>query len=79
MKNMLLLREESDQLKRKEMEFVRAIEKAKDELIRVEKERKLINETLRKEAEEKNRLQNYVEKAEDYIELKKECERDESR
>ncbi len=71
------LREESDQLKRKEMEFVRAIEKAKDELIRVEKERKLINETLRKEAEEKNRLQNYVEKAEDYIELKKECERDE--
>lgn len=72
------LREESDQLRRKEMEFVRTIEKAKDELIRVEKERKLINETLRKEGEEKNRLQNYVEKAEDYIELKKECERDES-
>lgn len=72
------LREESDRLKRKETELVRSIEEAKHKVAQYEKESKLVSETLRKEAEEKNRLQGYVEKATDYIDLKKESEKDEA-
>lgn len=72
------LREESDQLKAQEAELVRSIEECRNKLAQCEREARLANETLRKESDERNRLQGYVEKTADYMEVKKECEKDES-
>ncbi len=73
------LREESDGFKRQEMELVRIMEDAKDKLMKAQKEAKLTSETLRKEAEEKNRLYGYVEKATEYLGIKEECDKEEVR
>lgn len=73
------LREESDGFKRQEMELARMIEDAKERLVQDQKEAKLTSETLRKETEEKNRLQGYMEKAEEYLSIKEECDKEEGR
>lgn len=73
------LREEAAQLKKQEAGLVRKIEEDKEKLVQLEKEGYLASETLRKEGEEKNRLQGYLEKAAEYINLKQEVEKDEQR
>lgn len=72
------LREITDSLKKQEMDLIRRIEEAKEKLVQDQKEIKLTSETLRKEAEEKNRLQGYVEKASDYLTLQQECDKEEA-
>lgn len=71
------LREESARLKRQEAELLRSIEEGKNKLTQLEKESHLASETLRKESEEKNRLQSYLEKTTEYLDLKQEIEKDE--
>ncbi len=71
------LREENSELKKQEVDYTRSIEKLKVERERLEKENKQVQETLRKEAEEKNRLQGYLEKTATFIGLKEESEKDE--
>lgn len=71
------LREESAQLKKQAAELERSIEESRLKRTQLERESKLAQETLRKEAEERNRLQGYIEKTADYVAFKKECEKDE--
>ena len=71
------LREESGQLKKQEAEIARTIEEAKEKRLQLEKANKQDQEILRKEAEEKNRLQSYIEKAANYMSLKEESKKDE--
>lgn len=73
------LREESDSLKRQAQELTRTIEEAKAKLIQNQKEAKLTSETLRKETEERSRLQTYVEKATQYLSIQEECDGEEGR
>ena len=73
------LREEHSQLKKQEAEMGRQIEKLKLERVQLEKENKQAQETLRKEADEKNRLQGYIEKVANYTGLKEESERDQTK
>jgi len=70
------LREESSQLKKQEAELLRAIEEMKEKRLLLDRQMKQAQETLRKEAEEKNRLQSYIEKVATYISLKEDNEKD---
>ena len=72
------LREESDGLRREEVKLVQTIEDVKTKLTQGQREIKLISETMRKEVEEKNRLQGYVEKATEYLTIQKECAKEEA-
>ena len=73
------LREESAHLKRQEAELIRSIEEDKHKLIQLEKESHLVSEILRREGEEKSRLQSYLEKTTEYLNLRLEVEKDEQR
>ena len=73
------LREESSKLKKEEAEHTRAIEEIKEKQIQLERQNKQAQEILRKEAEEKNRLQGYIEKTSSYISLKEESTKDEAK
>ena len=73
------LRENEAQLKNQMAKLEREVEEGKTKLALLEKENKLSQETQRKEAEEKVRLQAYLEKTMQYVEMKKESEQEESK
>ena len=70
------LRDEASHLNKEEAEKNRHIEQIKTERIKKDNQIRKDQETLRKEAEEKNRLQGYIEKTNHYLHLKRENKQD---
>ena len=67
-------RQENERLKGEEASILRELEEAKHEEEGIEKENKVLNNTLIAEGQEKSELSSYVEKAKDYLRLQSDNE-----